>query len=167
MDPVGEEREYFDFEGFVRSGLGTERTTRRRGGIRYYILWMLSRRKMSSSEITSELQKQTSGWWMPGHGSVHSLISRLESERLIFMEKDGRYSITDLGKQSIGIGRGRKTGLKGSDIDRILIEMEKSADFLKKADFDRDEYRYRISRIAEKLYEIAENEESGEIGVNH
>jgi DNA-binding PadR family transcriptional regulator len=46
-----------------------------KGFLRYQLLKMLSEKPMSGSEIMSELEKQTNGYWKPSPGSIYPLLA--------------------------------------------------------------------------------------------
>ena len=74
-----------------------------KGFLRYRLLKMLSEKPMSGSEIMSEIEKQTSGYWKPSPGSIYPLLSWLQDQSYIkesAQQEPGirRYDLTDQGK---------------------------------------------------------------------
>ncbi len=74
-----------------------------KGFLRYQLLKFLNEKPMSGSEIMSELENQTSGYWKPSPGSIYPLLSWLQDKGYI-KEADQkepgirRYTLTEQGK---------------------------------------------------------------------
>lgn len=73
------------------------------GFVRYNVLRLLNEKPMSGSEIMSELEKDTRGWWRPSPGSIYPLLSWLQDKGYVkeaHDQGDGtrRYVLTDGGK---------------------------------------------------------------------
>jgi len=74
-----------------------------KGFVRYQLLKKLDEKPMSGSEIMSELQNETKGYWRPSPGSIYPLLAWLQDQNLIKeAEKTEpgirRYLLTDEGK---------------------------------------------------------------------
>jgi DNA-binding PadR family transcriptional regulator len=92
-----------------------------KGFLRYSILEMLSEKPMSGSEIISEFENKTHGYWKPSPGSIYPLLSWLQDKGLLKelpREESGvkRYTLTELGKKFLKeeaeVGLRMKKGLK-------------------------------------------------------
>lgn len=145
------------FDPFMDRWMGPERTFRRHGGLRYYILWLLSKKTMNGSEIMSEIQRQTMGFWKPSPGSIYPLLSTLEGEKLIEKNSEGKYDLTDEGKSTIGIpksGDGTETG--EYDIEKVLTDLESNVAYLSEIRFDVEQYAERLKKIVEILQKISD-----------
>ncbi|MEM0357216.1 MAG: PadR family transcriptional regulator [Candidatus Bathyarchaeia archaeon] len=75
-----------------------------KGFLRFQVLELLSEKPMSGSEIISEIERRTGGWWRPSPGSVYPLLAWLQDNgyvREVPSEEAGvrRYTLTDKGKQ--------------------------------------------------------------------
>lgn len=73
------------------------------GFVRYNVLRLLNEKPMSGSEIMSELEKDTKGWWRPSPGSIYPLLSWLQDKgyvKEVAEQGDGthRYVLTEGGK---------------------------------------------------------------------
>jgi DNA-binding PadR family transcriptional regulator len=74
-----------------------------KGFLRYQLLKKLSEEPKSGSEIMSELEKETNGYWKPSPGSIYPLLSWLQDEKYV-KEVDQtepgtrRYTLTEEGK---------------------------------------------------------------------
>ncbi len=127
---------------------------RKHGGMRYYVLWLLSRQPMRGSDIISTILKQTMGWWKPSPGTIYPLLSTLQSEGLVERLQDHSYQLTDEGYEFIGISK--SADKKGEDFwnaERALVEMESFVSFLEDADVD-ENARNRIGQIVERLKKL-------------
>jgi DNA-binding PadR family transcriptional regulator len=74
-----------------------------KGFLRYRVLKLLSEKPMSGSEIMSEMERQTSGYWRPSPGSIYPLLAWLQDKgyvKEVAQQESGvkRYALTDQGK---------------------------------------------------------------------
>jgi len=74
-----------------------------KGFLRYQLLKMLGEKPMSGSEIMSELEKETNGYWKPSPGSIYPLLAWLQDQGHIKeadQQEPGmrRYTLTEQGK---------------------------------------------------------------------
>jgi DNA-binding PadR family transcriptional regulator len=74
-----------------------------KGFLRYQILSKLKQKPMSGSEIMSELENETRGYWRPSPGSIYPLLAWLQDQILIKEAEETepgirRYTLTDPGK---------------------------------------------------------------------
>ena len=75
-----------------------------KGFLRYELLRLLDKKPMSGSEIMTEIEKSTNGYWKPSPGSVYPLLAWLQDKGHI---KDApeqepgikRYMLTEEGKR--------------------------------------------------------------------
>ena len=69
-----------------------------RGFSRYYILQQLNEQPHTGKEIIDSAVEASSGEWKPSPGLIYPLLGRLLDEGLIEESKNGKYQITDVGK---------------------------------------------------------------------
>ena len=74
-----------------------------KGFLRYQLLKMLLEKPMSGSEIMSELESETNGYWRPSPGSIYPLLAWLQDQEYIKeadQKESGirRYTLTEQGK---------------------------------------------------------------------
>ena len=74
-----------------------------KGFLRYQLLKMLGEKPMSGSEIMSELESETNGYWKPSPGSIYPLLAWLQDKGHIKeadQQEPGmrRYTLTEQGK---------------------------------------------------------------------
>ena len=132
------------------------RNFRRHGGMRYYVLWLLSQKNLRGSEIIETVQRQTMGWWRPSPGTIYPLLNTLLEEGLIKKEEDLRFSLTAKGAEEIGLkpGQSRKVNAEGWDIEKIITEMEGYVSYLEDEQGSLKEYRERIQDISGRLSKL-------------
>jgi DNA-binding PadR family transcriptional regulator len=103
----------FGFRGFGR-----------RGWLRPWVLSMIAKSPKNGVEIMDEVERMSWGSWRPSPGSVYPLLEGLASDGLVRKRDDGRYEITEKGKQesefSFGMGPFR-SGPRG--VDQMLGEI--------------------------------------------
>lgn len=71
----------------------------KRGWLRPLILAMLSQRPMNGIEIMDAIYEYTGRAWRPSPGSVYPMLAELAEEGLIRRRDDGRYELTDEGRE--------------------------------------------------------------------
>ena len=71
----------------------------RKGGLRMWVLSILQQSPRNGAEIMDQIEIATQGWWRPSPGSVYPLLEELQKEGNIKKLEDGKYEITDRGKQ--------------------------------------------------------------------
>ncbi len=74
-----------------------------KGFLRFQLLKMLLEKPMSGSEIMSELESETNGYWKPSPGSIYPLLAWLQDQAYIKeadQKESGirRYTMTEQGK---------------------------------------------------------------------
>jgi len=71
-----------------------------RGFSRYFILELLKEKPHTGKGIIDYAEKQSQGNWKPSPGLIYPLLGRLLDEGLIEETKDGKYSLTQKGKDT-------------------------------------------------------------------
>jgi len=71
----------------------------RKGGLRIWVLSLLQQSPRNGAEIMDQIEIATQGWWRPSPGSVYPLLEELQKEGSIRKLADGKYEITETGKQ--------------------------------------------------------------------
>jgi DNA-binding PadR family transcriptional regulator len=74
-----------------------------KGFLRYQLMKKLNEKPMSGSEIMTELESETKGYWRPSPGSIYPLLAWLQDQNLIKEAEQTdpgirRYTLTDSGK---------------------------------------------------------------------
>jgi DNA-binding PadR family transcriptional regulator len=71
-----------------------------RGFSRYFILELLKKTPHTGKEIINYAVEQSNGIWKPSPGLIYPLLGRLLDEGLIDETKDGKYQLTQKGKDT-------------------------------------------------------------------
>jgi DNA-binding PadR family transcriptional regulator len=130
---------------------GPEIIFRRHGGLKYYILWLLSQKPMKGSEIMDEIEKQSYGTWKPSPGSIYPRLDMLAEEGLIVKNEDNKYSITKKGKEYIGLSD--YTNAIGN-IESSINEVSGLIDYLEDHKEELQPYKDKLNKIKEKLNKL-------------
>ncbi|MGA2386000.1 MAG: PadR family transcriptional regulator [Candidatus Bathyarchaeia archaeon] len=64
-----------------------------------WVLSVLQQSPRNGAEIMDQIELATQGWWRPSPGSVYPTLEELQKEGNIKKLEDGKYEITDRGKQ--------------------------------------------------------------------
>jgi len=120
-----------------------------KGFLRYRVLTLLNTKRMSGSEIMSELEARTNGRWKPSPGSIYPLLAWLQNNS--YIEESGsiggvkRYQLTDAGSAllrenekaqehlqerfahlGLGLGLGGLRGRFSKDLHRSMIDLTRA-----------------------------------------
>jgi len=71
-------------------------------GIKYWILMLVSKEKMTGAQMIDKIYEMSFGFWRPSPGSIYSILKNLSEDGFVKVEqKDNKkyYSITDKGKE--------------------------------------------------------------------
>jgi DNA-binding PadR family transcriptional regulator len=72
---------------------------RRRGSLRTWVFSILQQAPKNGAEISNQIEEASQGNWRPSPGSIYPLLDELCKEGSIAKREDGRYEITERGKQ--------------------------------------------------------------------
>lgn len=89
-----------------------------RGFSRYFILELLKKKSHSGKEIIDYAVEQSNGIWKPSPGLIYPLLGRLLDEGLIEEDSDGKYQLTEKGKET------------AEDVDKVNDIVKKQLDVL-------------------------------------
>jgi DNA-binding PadR family transcriptional regulator len=101
---------------------------KRRGLLRPWILSMLHNGPRNGADIINEVGKASFGWWRPSPGSVYPLLEDLCQDGLIQKREDGKYEITDMGKEESSWSLGPWSNRPRS-VEEMLNEIEAYASY--------------------------------------
>lgn len=133
---------------------------RMRGGLRYFVLYLLKDKPMNGAEIMNAMESNSMGFWRPSPGSVYPLLENLTSEKLITKREDGRYELTAEGKESVGFG-GFFGTTRPSNVEDMISEMGNYLSYmedLRTSDPDRmKQYSDKLKALSERMRKISES----------
>ena len=101
----------------------------KRGWLRPWVLSIMSRGPKNGAEIIDEVEKMSFGGWRPSPGSVYPLLDEMSQEGLVQKKEDGRYELTEKGKQELDWPFGAPTSRR-STVESILQEMQDNTSYL-------------------------------------
>ena len=119
----------------------------RRGGLRTWVLAVLQHSPRNGAEIMDQIEMATQGWWRPSPGSVYPLLDELQKEGNIKKLEDGKYEITEIGKQEFEWPWGMQKK-QPHTVDEVINEINGYVSYLEdlaKADKD------KVARYAENI----------------
>ncbi len=79
------------------SAWGAPWVSRKKRGLRSWVLVILSRSPRTGAEVMDEMERMSSGWWRPSPGSVYPLLDELTREGVTRRREDGRFELIDSG----------------------------------------------------------------------
>ncbi len=135
------------------------RSFRRYGGMRHYVMWLLSETPMKGAEIMDEIQKQTMGWWRPSPGTIYPLLSTLERENLIRRRDDLRYELTPEGRSEVGTDPTRSEN--NWNVERIVSDLEGYITYLEEETDKAMPFLKRIEAAYERIGKLIERMNGG------
>ena len=131
---------------------------RARGGLRYWIFYLLRDRPMNGAEIMNEIESSSMGFWKPSPGSIYPLLESLSDEGLIVKKEDGRYELTKEGKANAGFS-GMFGGHNPRSVEDILAEIGSYLSYmedLKTSDAEKIKpFSDKLKELSERLKKIA------------
>lgn len=132
----------------------SDRVFRLHGGLRFYVLYLLSVRPMNGSEVIDEIESRSLGAWRPSPGSIYPILGRLETEKLISRNEDGTCTATDEGTNVIKLirpgsndgGRRVRDGLADT-----IQKMEDLTAYLEDNISELDQYSGRLGDLKKRI----------------
>ena len=131
----------------------------RRGFLRPWVLSILGRGPKNGAEIIDEIEKMSWGGWRPSPGSVYPLLEELTQEGLIQKREDGRYEITQKGKEDSEWPFGTPGPSKPSNVEGMLNEMKDYVSYLEDLNYSSKDrlapYSDKIKQLCDRLSRLA------------
>lgn len=132
----------------------------RRGMLRPTILSILSRTPKNGAEIVDDIEKMSWGGWRPSPGSIYPLLDEMAKEGLIQKREDGRYQVTEKGKEESDFPFGMPFGFRPHSVDQMLGEINAYIQYfedLSRTDKSKlAQYQSTIRDLSQKLSKLAE-----------
>jgi DNA-binding PadR family transcriptional regulator len=130
----------------------------RRGWLRPWILSIISRSPKNGAEIIDEVEKMSWGGWRPSPGSIYPLLETMTVEGAVRKREDGRYEITDKGKDEGSFPFGFSFGQRPTSVESMVNEMRDFLSYFE--DLNRsnaskmDPYKEKLREVADRLSKL-------------
>jgi DNA-binding PadR family transcriptional regulator len=129
----------------------------RKGGLRMWVLSILQQSPRNGAEIMNQIEIASQGWWRPSPGSVYPLLEELQKEGSVKKLEDGKYEITERGKQEFewpwNLPRRQP-----HTVDEIMIEISGYVSYLEdlaKTDASKvSPFKPKIKELHERLQKL-------------
>ena len=126
-------------------------------GLRFWIVSLLARSPRNGAELMDTIEGMSQGWWRPSPGSIYPILEDLEKDGVIRKRNDGRYELTQKGKEEISWPFGAPV-TRARGVEEIMNEMNGYASYLEdlgKSDSSQlDAYMESIRKLSERLSEL-------------
>jgi DNA-binding PadR family transcriptional regulator len=130
----------------------------RRGWLRPWILSIISRSPKNGAEIIDEVEKMSWGGWRPSPGSIYPLLETMTSEGAIKKREDGRYEITEKGKDEGSFPFGFSFGQRPTSVESMVNEMRDFVSYfedLTKSNASKlDPYKEKLREVTDRLSKL-------------
>ncbi len=128
------------------------------GGLRNLVLDVLSEKAMRGSEIMEETFSRSMGRWRPSPGTIYPLLSSLEREGFVMKLEDGRYELTQSGKDELSIKRSIMQGFspfsRPKNIDDMINDIDSYLNYFADLENDMVGYKEKLAGLSNKLNSI-------------
>ena len=94
----------------------------KRRGLHAWILYVLDISPKNGAEIMDAMENMSQGWWRPSPGSVYPLLDTMTKEGSIKKREDGRYELTEQGKEEMAWPSRMRSNLPRT-LEDVLNEM--------------------------------------------
>jgi DNA-binding PadR family transcriptional regulator len=130
----------------------------RRGWLRPWILSIISRSPKNGAEIIDEVEKMSWGGWRPSPGSIYPLLETMTTEGAIRKREDGRYEITEKGKDEGSFPFGFSFGQRPTSVESMVNEMRDFVSYfedLTKSNASKlDPYKEKLREVTDRLSKL-------------
>src|SRR5438132_2411850 len=120
----------------------------RRGWLRPWVISMIARSPKNGAEIIDEIEKMSWGGWRPSPGSIYPLLDQMVQDGAVRKREDGRYELTDKGKDEGTFPFGFPFSQRPNSVDSMVNEMKDFVSYLGPSEIQRLKDS-RIQRQAE------------------
>lgn len=136
------------------------RALRSFGGLGGIALLLLSERPLNGAELMDSIEKMTWGIWRPSPGSVYPTLAKLVEQGLVEKGPDGRYRITEKGKEEVEEMKNYRRGWfevffrRPSSVGDMIAEMEAYLSYFEDMGEKIKPHAERIRRLRDRLDEL-------------
>ena len=130
----------------------------RRGWLRPWVLSIVSRSPKNGAEIMDEVEKMSWGGWRPSPGSIYPLLDQMTVEGSLKKLDDGRYEITEKGREEGSFPFGFPFGQRPTSVESMMNEMRDYIsyfeDLAKTSSSKIDPYKDKLKDIASRISKL-------------
>lgn len=134
-------------------------------GIKYWILMLVSKKKMTGAEMIDKIYEMSFGFWRPSPGSIYSILKYLSESGFVKVEQNDNkkyYSITDKGKEYLDSSwfpwRSASSFMnkdEGTSIDETIETLDNLSEFIsEKEKLLSKENKKTLKKIDDRLHSI-------------
>jgi len=130
----------------------------RRGWLRPWVLSIVSRSPKNGAEIIEEIEKMSWGGWRPSPGSIYPLLDQMTVEGSLKKLEDGRYELTEKGKDEGNFPFGFPFSQKPTSLESMVNEMRDYVSYFE--DVSRtnsnkmDPYKDKLKDIVDRITKL-------------
>ncbi|EZQ01788.1 PadR family transcriptional regulator [Candidatus Acidianus copahuensis] len=122
-------------------------------GLRFLILTSLREGPKNGVEIMKYIEGISMGGWSPSPGSLYPMLGILREENLIRKRDDGKYELTEEGKQIVGTFGGFH-GLQRNTVDELEFYVEYLEDLRNRDPEKFNELKEKVKLLGERLMRL-------------
>ena len=130
----------------------------RRGWLRPWIISIVSRAPKNGAEIIEEIERMSWGGWRPSPGSIYPLLDQMTVEGTLRKGEDGRYSVTEKGKEEGNFPFGFPFGQRPTSVESMVNEMRDYVsyfeDLVRSSPSKMDPYKDKLREVNQRLSKI-------------
>jgi DNA-binding PadR family transcriptional regulator len=121
-------------------------------GLRHWILYLLHDDPKNGVEIMDSMEAMSRGWWRPSPGSVYPMLDSMMHEGVVRKLPDGKYELTDKGKEEVDWPSRFKSSEPRS-VEEVIEQMSAYLSYLEDLSKSRPA---AVAENSEKLKELRE-----------
>ncbi|MCL4396974.1 PadR family transcriptional regulator [Candidatus Parvarchaeota archaeon] len=134
-------------------------------GIKYWILMLVSKEKMTGAQMIDKIYEMSFGFWRPSPGSIYSILKYLSESGFVKVEqKDNKkyYSVTEKGKEYLDSSwfpwRSASSFMnkdEGTSIDETIETLDNLSEFIsEKEKILSKENKKALKMIEDRLHSL-------------
>ncbi|MDP7975727.1 MAG: PadR family transcriptional regulator [TACK group archaeon] len=120
-----------------------------RSGLRGWVIIILGKGPRNGAEIMDEIETMSFGWWRPSPGSLYPALEAMVKEGVIKKREDGRYELTESGKDEFNKFRRGRTSTP-ENIEEMITNMEGYLSYME------EQGKGAVQPYAESLRKVAQ-----------
>ena len=130
----------------------------RRGWLRPWVISIVGKGPRNGAEIIDEIEKMSWGGWRPSPGSIYPLLDQMTVEGSMKKLEDGRYELTEKGKEEGSFPFGFPFGQRPTSIESMVNEMRDYVsyfeDLAQSSSSKLDQYKSKLKEISDRISKL-------------